>query len=342
MDETASPKIAVLGAGLIGCYIGGRLAAAGADVTLIGRPRVIGELRDHGLTVTDLHGFTATVPAAALKLSEQPSPLADADLIILAAKSHGTEAAAAEIARLARPGAVVLSLQNGVSNAGKLRAALPGVQVVAGIVPYNVAQPELGRFHQGTGGELIAEAGTAIAPFAPLFAAAGLPLTLAADMTGMLWGKLFMNLSNAINALSGVPLARQFADRDLRRALAMSQRETLGLLRRAGIVPASLMPMPNAVLPWLLSLPNALYRRVAARSKAPRIDRHARSSMAEDLALGRTTEVDFLNGEVVALATRLGRRAPVNARLIALVRAAEQGAPPLSGPALRAELRRAR
>ncbi len=342
MDETASPKIAVLGAGLIGVYVGGLLAAAGADVTLIGRARVLDEVRENGLRVTDLTGADVTVPAERLTLSAHPEGLRGADLVILTVKSLGTDEAALEIDKFAKAGAVVLSLQNGVSNAEHLRAALPHFRIVAGMVPFNVAQPGPGHYHRGTGGDIYADAGSAIEPYRALFAAAGLPLSLSDDMPGVMWGKLVINLNNAINVLSGLPLAAQFASWDFRRALALCQKEALSMLREAGIKPATVMQIPTPLFPYMISLPDTLYRRLSARSKAPRIDRHARSSMADDLAKGRKTEIDYLNGEVVALAEQLGRRAPVNARVIELVHAAEGGAAPWSGPALLADLRRAR
>ena len=342
MDETASPKIAVLGAGLIGVYVGGLLRSAGADVTLVGRQRVMEELRANDLRITNVDGVDVTIQAEDLTLADHAGAIQSADLILLTVKSPATEEAALDIATFAKSGAVVLSLQNGVSNADRLRSALPQFRVVAGMVPFNVAQPGPGHYHRGTGGGLYAEAGDAIAPFAAVFAAAGLPLTLSNDMPGVMWGKLIINLNNAINVLSGKPLAAQFADRDFRRALAMSQIEALRLLRRAGIKPAQVLHVPTTVFPYMISLPDALYRRLAARSKAPRIDRHARSSMADDLAKGRKTEIDYLNGEVVALAQKLGRDAPINRRIIDLIRAAEAGAAPWDGAVLRAELRRAR
>lgn len=329
MDKAASAKIAVLGAGLIGTYIGGRLAAAGADVTLIGRARVLNDLRDNGLRLTDVSGVEATVPADRLKLSSDPAALAGADLILLTVKSIGTESAAAEIERFASPNAIVVSLQNGVSNADHLRRLLPDMTIVAGMVPYNVAQPGPGHYHKGTMGHLHVEDVPAMRTHAAPFAAAGIPLTLSTDMAGILWAKLVVNLNNAANALSGLPLMQQLANRTHRRALALSQHEALALLRRAGIRPAKVFALPTWLLPHVMSLPNGLYRWVMARG-GTRIDRHARSSMAEDLALGRPTEIDYLNGEFVALAQRLGRTAPVNARVVELVRAAEAGAPPLS------------
>ncbi|MDO9489665.1 MAG: 2-dehydropantoate 2-reductase [Sphingomonadaceae bacterium] len=341
MDKAASAKIAVLGAGLIGTYVGGRLAAGGADVTLIGRPRVLDDLRDNGLRLTDVTGVEASVPADRLKLASDPAALAGADLILLTVKSIGTAAAAAEIERFASPNAIIVSLQNGVSNADHLRRLLPDMTVVAGMVPYNVAQPGPGHYHKGTMGDLHVEDVPAMRMHAPLFAAAGVPLTLSTDMAGVLWGKLVVNLNNAANALSGLPLMQQLAQRTHRRALALSQHEALGLLRQAGIRPAKVFALPTWLLPYVMSLPDGLYRWIMARG-GTRIDRHARSSMAEDLAQGRRTEIDYLNGEFVALAQRLGRRAPVNARVVELVRAAEAGAPPLSADAFYRALSAAR
>lgn len=341
MDKAASAKIAVLGAGMIGIYVGGRLAAAGADVTLIGRPRVLDDIRTNGLRLTDLKGADIQVPAERLTLTDDPAALRDADLILLTVKSPATDDAARQIDSFARPGAVVLSLQNGVSNAEQLRRALPAMQIFAGMVPFNVAQPGPGHYHQGTGGDLHADDTAAIAPYAPLFEAAGLPLTLSSDMIGVLWGKLVINLNNAINALSGLTLLQQLSQRDYRRCVSLSQREALRLLRRAGIRPAKVLALPTTLVPYVMILPDKFYRKIMSRS-GTRIDKHARSSMADDLTQGRRTEVDYLNGEVVALAQRLGRKAPVNARIAELVRRAEAGGEPWKGDDLYRELSAAR
>lgn len=341
MDETKRPRIAVMGAGLIGCYIGGALAAAGAEVRLIGRPGYIDMLRAHGIRITDFAGRDQTVAAEALTLSLSPAAAADCDAVLVTVKSDATANAARQLEPFVAPGTVVLSLQNGVDNADTIAAALPQAKVFAGMVPFNVAERAPGHFHQGTGSAIYADADPALDPLAAAFEAAGLPLERSPDMKGVLWGKLLVNLNNAMNALSGVPLAVQLSQRDYRRAWALAIREGLSLVNAAGIKPASVLPLPIRRLPFLMSLPNFLYRRIMARQKT-RVDRHARSSMADDLAKGRKTEVDHLNGAIVKLADRLGRRAPVNARIVALVRAAESGAAPLSAQALYGELKRAR
>jgi 2-dehydropantoate 2-reductase len=170
-------------------------------------------------------------------------------------------------------------------------------------------------------------------PWQPVFAAAGLPLALHADLRPIQWAKLLLNLNNPVNALSGRPLRAQLLDRDYRRVLAALQDEALAALAAADIVPARLTPLPPRWLPTVLRLPNLLFERVAARLL--RIDEKARSSMADDVAAGRRTEVDAFCGEVQRLARAHGGDAPLNARIALLV---ETDPRPRSGRALRAEL----
>jgi len=108
-------------------------------------------------------------------------------------------------------------------------------------------------------------------------------------------------------------------ERDYRRCFAALIDETLAVLARAGIEPAQLGALPAARIPPILRLPTPLFRLVAARML--RIDAKARSSMADDLALGRSTEIDVLSGEVVRLAQSHGMQAPLNARMVELVQA---------------------
>ncbi|HYJ29297.1 MAG TPA: ketopantoate reductase C-terminal domain-containing protein, partial [Allosphingosinicella sp.] len=127
----------------------------------------------------------------------------------------------------------------------------------------------------------------------------------------------------AVNALSGKSLIEQLSDRDYRRVVAASQVEALAILQEAGIKPAKLGPIPPELLPYAIAAPDILFRNTIL--KAQRIDPHARSSMADDLAAGRRTEIDYLNGEVVTLARSVKMRAPVNEAIVALIKQAEAG-----------------
>lgn len=315
--------IAVMGAGSIGCYVGGRLAAGGASVVLIGRERLGRELAAHGLRVSDYRGFSAVLRPDQFTYATDVHAAESADLVLVTVKSAATAGAAQELARVLRPDALVVSLQNGIGNAGVLRGALATQTVLAGMVPFNVVQRGEGVFHQGTEGELDVERHARLERFAPAFVQAGLALQQHADLRPVQWAKLLLNLNNPINALSDLPLKTQLSQRAYRRCLALAQREGLELLAAADIRPAQLTRVPAHWIPRVLSLPDVLFRLVAAGMLA--IDPLARSSMWEDLQAQRATEIDWINGEIVVLAQRLGRRAPVNATLVELVHAAEQG-----------------
>jgi 2-dehydropantoate 2-reductase len=140
-------------------------------------------------------------------------------------------------------------------------------------------------------------------------------------MTGVLWGKLLLNLNNALNALAGVPLATELGDKRWRKLLARQIDEGLKVLKAAGITPARIEGVPPAAVPRILRLPSWLFRRVAGRMLA--IDPEARSSMWEDLERRRPTEIDHLQGAVLALAAKTGVRAPLTRRIVELVKAAE-------------------
>lgn len=209
------------------------------------------------------------------------------------------------------------------------------------MVPFNVIARGEGRFHQGTAGALQAEAAPALRRFAAAFERAGLPLVPCEDMRAVQWAKLLLNLNNAINALANRPLKEELAARSYRRCLALAQTEALRVLSAAQIRPARLTPLPAAWVPRVLSVPDPLFARLGR--KMLEIDPLARSSMSDDLAAKRATEIDWINGEIVRLAGQLGCAAPVNARLCALVHEAERAAarPAWGGDALLAELREA-
>ena len=325
-------KIAVFGAGAIGCWVGGRLAAGGADVTLIGRPRVMSELGD-GLVLSELGGKTWRVTPT---LATEAAAARDAEVVLVTVKSAQTNEAGRALANVGT--GVVVSLQNGIHNAEVLRAVMPGRVVLAGMVPFNIARVAAGKYHRGTSGELVVEGHPSAEKLVLAARNAELPLEARSDMLAVQWGKLVMNLNNAINALSGVPLLEELSDREFRRCLAAAQSEALDVLEVAQQPVAKLLALPPRWVARVLPMPNWAFSRIANRVAA--VDPQARSSMQDDFAAGRATEIDYLQGEIVTLAKRVGRKAPVNAKLVELVRAAEQGGKrDFTGPELWAALR---
>jgi 2-dehydropantoate 2-reductase len=305
--------VLVMGAGSVGCYLGGRLAAAGAELLFVGRPRMLDALATHGLTITDLDGAQVHLPAASLQLAAEPPAGVRPALVLLCVKSGATAEAARLLGERLPPGSLVLSMQNGISNAALAAAQAPGLRLLPGMVPYNIAELAPGHLHRGTAGALAAQDDPVLRPWVAPFQAAGLPLVLHPDLRPVQWGKLLLNLNNPVNALSGLPLRAELLERGYRRCFAALIDEALGVLAAAGIVPARVTALPPRWLPAVLRLPTPVFRRLAARML--RIDAQAGSSMADDLALGRRTEVDALCGEVVRLATRVGAAAPMNSRV---------------------------
>ncbi|MFF8512788.1 2-dehydropantoate 2-reductase [Streptomyces sp. NPDC015492] len=314
------PRVAVFGAGSIGCYLGGRLAHL-AEVTLVGRPAPMAAVRRHGLTLTHGDHVARHVPGTELRAATDARSAAGADFVLITVKSADTDTAARELAPHLAPRTVVCSFQNGVHNARVLRDALPGHTVLAGMVPYNVAETAPGHFHQGSGGALMLDDTHDGRRLADLLGRAGLEARPHADMRGVQYAKLLMNLNNALNGLSGLPLRDQLEQHAYRSCLALCQREALAAYRAAGIVPVRLTPVPPTLTPALLGLPDRVFRTVARRSLL--IDAKARSSLWDDLERGRPTEIDQLQGEVVALSRRHALPAPVCARVVTLVREAE-------------------
>lgn len=316
-------KIAIHGAGSIGCFVGGVWAASGLDVTLIGRDYVDEAINQHGMRLTDYTEYDTKLTAKDIAFSTDPSAMATADIIGLAVKSTGTENAAAEIKKHAKLGAVVVSLQNGISNVEKLSALLPNQTVLAGMVPFNVALLDKGHWHKGTQGHLVAENHSSLAPIVETSKDGPAALTLSNEMTAIAWGKLLVNLNNAVNALSGVTLLEELSDRNYRRIVAASIREALTVLAAAGITPAKATAFPPKMLPAFIGAPNFFFNTIGL--KLQKIDARARSSMADDFAAGRATEIDYLNGEVVKLAKSQNVPAPINDAIVALVRKVEGG-----------------
>lgn len=316
-------KIAIHGAGSIGCFVGGTWAHAGLDVTLIGRAYVGDAISAHGLHLTDYEGFDLRLNGNDIAFASTPDQLATADVIALTVKSTATESAAAEIKAHARAGATVISFQNGVSNAATLSRLLPSQQVIAGMVPFNVASMGDGHWHKGTNGVLMAAECEMLQEIAAKTQGTPAPLELKTNMTSVAWGKLLLNLNNALNALSGEPLLAQLSQRDSRRVLAATIREALGVLQAAHITPAKVGAMAPALLPAFVGAPDFLFNTIGL--KLQKIDAKARSSMAEDFSAGRKTEIDFLNGEVVALGAKHGVSTPFNSAIVQLVKGAENG-----------------
>jgi len=311
MDDAlpAWPRVAVMGAGAVGCYYGGLLARAGAPVTLIGRAAHVDAVNAGGLRFDGLK-FRETIRVAA---STGIEPVRAADLILFCVKSTDTAAAAREIAPLIGPGALILALQNGVDNPERIAAevACPVIPAVV-YVACNMGGPGHLR-HTGRGDLVIgAMRGARVPPtqaqverLAAVLEAAGVPCRVSPNVEGELWGKLLINCTyNAISALGRSRYRRLTALEDTRALMREVVLEVLAVAKAAGV-----------------SMPEGDWVDIALRLSASMPE--ATSSTAQDLARGKRTEIDHLNGFLARRGAQLGIPTPVNRTLHALVKQVE-------------------
>lgn len=309
MAETAWPRVAVVGAGAVGGYFGGMLARAGAPVTLVGRPMHVEVWRREGLFVDSVN-FQASIPVEA---SSDVASAANADLVLFSVKSPDTEDTARQLARHLRGDALVVSLQNGVDNVERIRAAT-SLDPIAAVVYVASSMPAPGRVkHDGRGDLVIGDApgrrgaprGPAVARIASWFEAAGVPCRISADITADLWTKLITNAAlNAISAVVHAPYGDVVAIPESRETVRQLVNECVAVARAGGV-----------------SLPDSDLAETVVRF-AEKVGQ-VYASTAQDLARGKRTEVDALNGYVVRRGAELGVPTPVNQALLALVRLRE-------------------
>jgi 2-dehydropantoate 2-reductase len=326
-----------MGAGAIGGYVGGRLAANGAtEVTLIGRKALADAIAGHGVTLREFD-HDDHVDAAMVRVEEDAHVLSSCDVVFCCVKSGATAEAAKILANVLEPTTVVVSLQNGLRNPEILRAALPRNPVLPAVVSFNAMIREGAVFHRTTSGPLIIETRPdgQDRPWVDALRASGMEVEEVRPIAPEQWAKLLLNLNNAVSALSGVPTRDMILSRRYRRVITRLLDEALDVLDEAGIRPAKFRGVPLRVMSFIMKLPTPIVR-VVVRAQL-RVDPEARASMWTDLERGRLTEVDFLNGEIVRLADEHGIAAPINRRIVELVHEAERagaGSPRMSAETL--------
>ena len=299
------PKIAVVGAGAVGGYFGGLLARAGAPVIMIGRLAFVEAIKKGGLFLDTLQ-FQESVQVEA---STELSAVRGAEIVLFCVKTTDNATTARALAPLLAPGALVLSMQNGVDNVEQIRAsaaidALPAVVYVAAAVP------EPGRVkHVGRGDLVVGPESEKTKRIAETFSRASVPCRISENIEGELWTKLVWNCAlNAVSALGRAKYGLIASSPDAWKVVETSVYEVLAVAKAAGIHPPGLED-PKAALAGALKIATQMAE--------------ALSSTGQDLNRGKRTEIDSLNGYVSRRGAELGVPTPVNHALFALVKLAE-------------------
>ncbi|AXF01092.1 ketopantoate reductase family protein [Paraburkholderia hospita] len=292
-------KVAVMGAGAVGCYYGGMLARAGHEVVLIGRPQHVEAIERSGLRL-EAQSFDERIPLAA---STQASAVQGAKLVLFCVKSTDTQSAALEIKPFLAPDTLVLSLQNGVENADEVRKVI--AQPVAAAVVYvatEMAGPGHVRHHGR--GELVIEPSSASAEVAQALIAAGVPTEISDNVRGALWAKLILNCAyNALSAITQLPYGRLVKGEGVTTVMRDIVDECLAVAKADGVtIPGDI---DKAVRMIAETMPGQY------------------SSTAQDLSRGKRSEIDHLNGLIVRRGEALGVATPSNRLLHTLVKLIE-------------------
>ena len=293
-------QVAVIGAGAVGCYYGGLLLRAGHDVTFIGRQTHVDAINAHGLLL-DTQSFKGHLPA---KAATDTAALASPDLVLFCVKSADTEEAGRSLAGRLRPETSILSLQNGVDNPQRL-LGVTGHPVIPAVVYVGSEMAGPGHVRHHGGGDLAIGASPASETLAQTLDAAGIRTTIADDIETTLWSKLVINCAfNALSAVAGISYGPMLEVEGTRDVVASAVQEAVTVARASGV------SMPDDLLERIMKIPAAMPNQM--------------SSTAQDLARGKSSEIDFLNGYVVRKGAELGIPTPTNHALQVMVKLAER------------------
>jgi len=294
-------QVAVIGAGAVGCYYGGLLLRAGHQVTFIGRQPHVDAINAHGLLL-DMQTFKGRLPA---KAATDTSALASPDLVLVCVKSADTEHAGQSLAGRLRPETSVLSLQNGVDNAPRL-AAVTGHAVIPVVVYVGSEMAGPGHIKHHGGGDLAIGASPVSEALAQTLRAAGIGVTVADDIDVTLWSKLVINCAfNALSAVADISYGPMLEIEGTRDVVASAVREAIAVARACGV------SLPEDLLARILNIPAMMPNQ--------------KSSTAQDIARGKPSEIDFLNGYVVRKGAEHGIATPTNQALQVMVKLAQRG-----------------
>lgn len=290
-------RIAVIGAGGVGGYFGGRLAAAGNDVVFVQRGPHFQAMRDNGLKIISEHG---NLDLPTVTVAEHCDGIDPVDIVLVTVKSGDTSAAAELIAPLINDQTGVISLQNGIENETHLaqhlgtNAVMGGVAYILSLISKPGVIQQSGPLARIVFGEMDGTISARAERFLQACQSAGIDVELSADIVSALWAKfIILCPHNGMTALTRMPIGPIRDDPDCRPLLVAATEEVIALAK------AMRIPLDDEVV-------------TAAKTRFDAMPAAMTSSMHYDVTHGKPLELDWLNGAVVRLADQAGIKTPVN------------------------------
>jgi 2-dehydropantoate 2-reductase len=293
----------------MGTLFGVFLAGAGHDVRMLDKdPARAAALSAKGFSLEGVSGERS----AGIPVSSDPDTIGTCELVLICVKAYDTETAATSLPPLVGPGTPVLTLQNGIGNAEILAKAVGGEHVLAGSTAQGANVIEHGQvIHAGSGdtflGELSGTVTTRVQNLCEMLTTAGIPAAPSDDVPGLLWAKLIVNVG--INPFTGLL--------QVRNGVLLEHAETQELMEMVVAEAVAVAEAKGVNLPF----PDPL----AKVQEVARLTGKNRSSMYQDVAAGRRTEIDFICGAVVREGAKLNVPTPVNRALTLLIRSLKTG-----------------
>lgn len=310
-------KICVLGAGALGCAIGGVLTEAGNEVWLVNRGKAhVDAMKQHGLKMR-VNGVDRFVPVhATTDCNEIAATSGALDLVIVLVKSFHTHDAITAALPIVGIDTVVLSLQNGLGHEDILAAAVGRERVLAGKTYAGGVMLGPGHIIVGTAGkdthigELDGHVSKRITRIANAFNQAGLVTTVSDNIMGTMWDKLLVNVATgALSGITGLTYGELYQIPEIEACAVAAVSEAMAVAHASGIK----LSMSDAHEPWIK----------AAAGLPPEF----KASMLQSLEKGSATEIDYVNGSVVRWGAKVGVATPVNQALVACIKGVERALP---------------
>ena len=315
-------KYAVVGLGAVGSIVAQHLITTMEPVVLLGKPNQMDIIKKQRLVIDG-----KTYKETNMMITDDFARLSDVDVVFICVKSQDTEPVAHLMQKHLNKKALIISLQNGVHNAQVL-SDITKVKTISGVVLFNAVSPSPGVASLTIQGGLIIEFSNEYASVLTevkrQLNTKELPVRFVIDIQPVLWSKLILNTQIAVTALTGQTVKESVKNRDSRRIIIATMREAADVVQDAGI---KLSTLPGADPRRMIRILRIFGGFSAILSSVfLKVKPEARNSMWQSLARGKTTEIDYINGEIVRLAEQHYLKAPVNTILVDLVKKVEASA----------------
>ena len=309
-------KFAVIGIGAVGSIIGGLLTKSGEYIILIGKKYQVDVIKQNGITIRGLDEKIQDI-----KTDVDLSVLKDVDAVFICVKSQDTESLVSQLKKYVRKNTLIISLQNGVRNAETV-SKITGNPTLAGVVLFNAIYSNPGEVELTIEGGILLENDKKFSKkISDLLNKAGIKTIIVENIKGYQWSKLILNLQIAVTALTGQTIKESITNKNSRKIIVATMKEGLDILNRCNVTRQKLPRTDPQDLIKKLDRYNSLILKLGSGLMG--VKDNAKNSMWQSLARGKPTEIDFINGEITRLAEKKGFKAPINSKLVKLIKQAE-------------------